>query len=109
MATLHNQNAEQQLPKRKRKTMRRKIMKVLEKDINPYVASHGGNISIEDFVDGVVYLRMSGGCQGCGSAKVTLRQGVERTLRETFGDKIKDIVDVTDHSSGDNPYYSSSK
>lgn len=89
--------------------MRRKIMKLLETEINPYVASHGGSIEIEDFVDGNVYIRMTGGCQGCGAAAVTLKQGVERTLREHFGDKIKEIIDMTDHEKGSNPYYASAQ
>ncbi|MEO1271118.1 MAG: NifU family protein, partial [Myxococcota bacterium] len=48
--------------------MRRKIMKVLDQEINPYVASHGGKITLEDFVNGDVYLRLSGGCQGCSAS-----------------------------------------
>lgn len=86
--------------------MRRKIMKVLDNEINPYVASHGGKITLEDFVNGNVYLRLSGGCQGCSASTATLKQGVERALREAFGEKIDQIIDVTDHSQGDNPYYS---
>lgn len=89
--------------------MRRRIKKLLDKEINPYVHSHGGEITLEDYVDGNVYLRMSGGCQGCSSASATLKQGVERTLREAFGDKIKEVIDLTDHAKGSNPYYSSSK
>ncbi len=89
--------------------MRRRIMQVLEKEINPYVASHGGQIHFEDFVDGNVYLRMSGGCQGCSSASATLKQGVERALKEAFGDAINQIVDMTDHAKGSNPYHSASK
>jgi Fe-S cluster biogenesis protein NfuA len=85
--------------------MRRKIVQVLERDINPQVAGHGGRIDVEDFIDGDVYIRMSGGCQGCSSSKATLKQGVERALREAFGDKIHQIIDVTDHTSGANPYY----
>ena len=87
--------------------MRRKIMKLLESEINPYVESHGGSIEIEDYVDGNVYIRMNGGCQGCGAAKVTLKQGVEATLRQHFGDMIKEVIDLTDHNSGENPYYAS--
>jgi len=85
--------------------MRRKIMQVLDREINPQVASHGGKITLEDFVDGDIYLRMSGGCQGCSASQATLKQGVERTLRKEFGDAINRIIDVTDHSTGDNPYY----
>jgi Fe-S cluster biogenesis protein NfuA len=85
--------------------MRRKIIKVLEKEVNPMVASHGGRIDVEDFLDGNVYIRMSGGCQGCASSKATLKQGVERALKQAFGDKIQDVIDVTDHADGENPYY----
>lgn len=85
--------------------MRRKIIKVLEKEVNPMVSSHGGRIDVEDFLDGNVYIRMSGGCQGCASSKATLKQGVERALKQAFGDKIHNVIDVTDHDSGSNPYY----
>jgi Fe/S biogenesis protein NfuA len=89
--------------------MRRKIKKVLDENINPYVAGHGGEIEILDYIDGVVFLKMSGGCQGCSQSSVTLRQGVERLLREEFGEKIRDIVDTTDHNAGRNPYYAAAK
>lgn len=85
--------------------MRRKIARILEEKINPYVAGHGGRIEVVDFVNGVVYLSMSGGCQGCAASAVTLRQGVEQALREALGDRIKQIVDMTDHDSGTTPYY----
>ena len=86
--------------------MRRKIARILDEMVNPYVADHGGHIDLVDFVDGVVYLSMSGGCQGCSASSATLRQGVERLLREELGDKISDIIDTTDHDSGASPYYS---
>jgi Fe-S cluster biogenesis protein NfuA len=80
---------------------------LLEKQINPSVAAHGGRIAV-DRVDGAtVYLRMSGGCQGCAASSATLRQGVERVLRAALP-QITDIVDVTDHASGANPYYARS-
>lgn len=85
--------------------MRRKIIEVLDREINPYVASHGGKITLEDFVDGDVYLRMSGGCQGCASSTATLKQGVERALRKEFGERINRIIDLTDHAQGENPYF----
>ena len=84
--------------------MRRKVRKILEKEINPYVASHGGSIDVVDVVDGNIYLRMSGGCQGCSSAAATLRSGVESALRKHLGDTVKNIIDVTDHAGGENPY-----
>jgi Fe-S cluster biogenesis protein NfuA len=86
--------------------MRRRIMKLLETDVNPMVASHGGRIDLVDYVDRNVYLELSGGCQGCSASQATLKQGVERMLREKFGDDINEIIDVTDHESGVDPYYS---
>jgi Fe/S biogenesis protein NfuA len=88
--------------------MRRKIQRILEEKINPAVASHGGRIELIDVVNDTVYIQMSGGCQGCAASSVTLKQGVERTLLEEIPD-IAAVVDVTDHQSGNNPYYQSSK
>lgn len=85
--------------------MRRQIQKIIENQINPMVASHGGRIDLVDYVDKNVFIEMSGGCQGCSASSATLRQGVERILREAFGDDIVHIYDVTDHGSGSNPYY----
>ena len=82
-----------------------RVKQVLDTQINPAVASHGGHIDLVD-VDGQdVYIELGGGCQGCGMARVTLRQGVERMLREAIPD-LGQIVDVTDHAAGANPYYS---
>lgn len=72
--------------------------------INPSIAAHGGRIALERVEGRVVYLRMSGGCQGCAASSATLRQGVERTLRQARPDITK-IVDLTDHASGDAPFY----
>lgn len=85
--------------------MRRQIMKVIERDINPAIASHGGRIELVDYVDKNIYLRMSGGCQGCASSTATLRNGVDRILRQSFGEDVNEIIDVTDHDAGSNPYY----
>ncbi len=85
--------------------MRRQIRKVIDDMINPAVASHGGEVHLVDFVNNDVYLRLSGGCQGCASSNATLKNGIERLLREEFPD-IRNIVDVTDHQAGENPYYS---
>jgi Fe/S biogenesis protein NfuA len=60
-------------------------------------------------VDGTIaYLRLFGGCQGCGLAQVTLKQGIERILLESIPE-LTQVVDVTDHASGDDPYYKSQK
>jgi Fe/S biogenesis protein NfuA len=85
--------------------MRRQIQRVLDEMVNPAVASHGGEVHLVDFVNNTVYLRMAGGCQGCSSSSATLRNGIERLLREEFP-ALGEIVDVTDHDKGENPYYS---
>ncbi len=82
-----------------------RVKKVIEDQINPGIAMHGGHVTLVEIRDEVAYLQMSGGCQGCGMAAVTLKQGIERMLREAVPE-IVDIVDVTDHSAGANPYYS---
>jgi Fe/S biogenesis protein NfuA len=84
------------------------IQELLDTQINPAVASHGGHIELVDVHDDIVYIRFGGGCQGCGMVSVTLNQGVEQAIHEAFPE-IREIVDVTDHAAGTNPYYQSSK
>ena len=84
------------------------VAQLFETKVNPMVARHGGAVELIDVQDGVVMLRMGGGCQGCGMADVTLRQGIEGMLRE-HAPAVKGVVDVTDHSSGANPYFASAK
>ena len=81
-----------------------RVRKVLEERVNPAVASHGGEITLVDVDGDVVYLELGGGCQGCGMARVTLKQGVEKMLKEAIPE-IAGIVDITDHAAGSNPYY----
>jgi len=81
-----------------------KFQKLLEAEINPSIASHGGIITLVDYADGVATIHMGGGCQGCGQADATLRQGVEAQVKTAIPE-IKEIVDTTDHDSGQNPYY----
>ena len=85
-----------------------KIQELIDYQINPAVAGHGGFIELLEYKDGVVYLKMGGGCQGCGMANVTLKQGIERMLREEMPE-IQQVVDTTDHAGGSNPYYQPSK
>ena len=80
-----------------------KINYVLHNDVNPGLASHGGNISLEDVVDDIAILKFGGGCQGCGSADVTLKEGVEKTMMEKIPE-LKGIRDVTDHTDRSNAY-----
>ncbi len=85
-----------------------RVQRVLDERINPGVATHGGTITLVDVRDNVVYLRMGGGCQGCGMASVTLTQGIRQVLGEAVPE-IVDIQDVTDHASGADPYFSAAK
>jgi len=85
-----------------------KVSMIFDSRINPMVAGHGGRVELIDVQDHVVLLRMQGGCQGCGMASVTLRQGIETTLRQ-IAPEIAAVVDVTDHATGDNPYFASAK
>jgi Fe-S cluster biogenesis protein NfuA len=83
---------------------RTKLEQVFETQVNPAVASHGGMVELVDYKNGVVYVRMAGGCQGCASSQATLKMGIERLVREAVPEVV-DIVDVTNHSAGANPYY----
>ena len=77
----------------------------LQTEINPGLASHGGQVSLVDVVDdGIAVLQFGGGCQGCGQADVTLKEGIERTLLERIPE-LKGVRDVTDHSQKENAYY----
>jgi len=82
------------------------ITSFLDQAVNPQVASHGGKISLLKYEKGTLHLKMEGGCQGCGMAKVTLREGVETALKENFP-FIKEVIDATDHSQGLNPFIKS--
>jgi Fe/S biogenesis protein NfuA len=80
------------------------VRQVIDMQINPSIASHGGSVSLVDIRDTVVYLEMSGGCQGCGMAAATLSQGIRRILMEALPE-ITEVQDVTNHAAGVNPYY----
>jgi len=84
------------------------VAQVLAEAVNPAIASHGGRAELVSVEGTVAYLKLGGGCQGCGMAQVTLTQGIERILRESIPE-LTDIVDVTDHASGADPYYERSK
>jgi len=88
--------------------VRVRVQQVLDEMINPGVAAHGGFVELLDVQDDNVFIRMGGGCQGCGAADVTLKMGVERLIRERVP-QVREILDTTDHASGTNPYYAPSK
>ncbi len=85
-----------------------RVQSILDREINPAVAAHGGWVELIDVKRNEVFIRMGGGCQGCGMADVTLKQGVERSIREAIPE-VGAIMDTTDHASGRNPYYSPAK
>jgi Fe/S biogenesis protein NfuA len=86
-------------------SMEDRIAWLLESEINPSLASHGGQVSLVEVTEKCeVILQFGGGCQGCGMADVTLKQGIEQTLKQNIPE-ITAVVDVTDHQSGANPYY----
>jgi Fe/S biogenesis protein NfuA len=85
------------------------VLEILESEINPQIAAHGGRadlVAVDD--EGVAYLRLSGGCQGCGMAQVTLTQGISVAIKEAVPE-IVEIIDVTEHESGTNPYFQGAK
>lgn len=81
------------------------IRVLLETRINPAIAAHGGYISLIDIQEDIAYVEMAGGCQGCGMADATLKQGVEVEIKGAVP-SIERVLDVTDHAGGTNPYYS---
>ena len=86
----------------------RTIIALLQDEINPAIASHGGRADLVGVSDEKAFVRLSGGCQGCGLAAVTLSQGIEVAIREAVP-SITKVIDVTDHLSGTNPFYQASK
>ena len=84
------------------------IYELFEEHLNPQLAQHGGVISLLSVQDNKAYVEFGGGCVGCGMLGVTLKQGVETAVKE-FVPEIEEIIDVTDHQSGENPYYKPSK
>ncbi|KAA3639042.1 MAG: hypothetical protein DWP92_05225, partial [Armatimonadetes bacterium] len=85
-------------------TTEEKIQQLLTEQINPAIASHGGVASLIRVEGSVAQLELGGGCQGCGLAAVTLRQGIERAILDAIPE-IDEVVDVTDHAMGANPFY----
>ncbi len=85
-----------------------RVLQVLDEQINPAIAAHGGRADLVAVEEGIAYLRLSGGCQGCGLAAVTLSQGIEVAILDAIPE-ITRVVDVTDHASGANPYFESAK
>lgn len=85
-----------------------RVVQVLERQINPSIAAHGGRADLVAVEADTAYLRLSGGCAGCGMASVTLNEGIVVALRQSVPE-IAQVVDVTDHAAGTNPYYEQAK
>ncbi len=84
------------------------VQQVLDQEINPAVAAHGGYVTLLDVRDDVAYIALGGGCQGCGMVDVTLKQGIEVLIQRAVPG-IREIIDTTDHAGGTNPYYQPAK
>jgi Fe/S biogenesis protein NfuA len=84
------------------------VQRLIDEHINPGVASHGGFVELLDVKDDLVYVRLGGGCQGCGMVDVTLRHGIEALIVREIP-QIKGVVDTTDHAGGNNPFYQPAK
>jgi Fe/S biogenesis protein NfuA len=89
-------------------TVEERVAQVLDRVVNPAIAMHGGHADLVAVEDNTVYVQLSGGCQGCGLASVTLTQGIEVSVREAVPE-IERVIDTTDHAAGANPYYEPAK
>ena len=81
-----------------------RVAQVIERQINPAIAMHGGQAQLVGVEEDVAYVKLGGGCQGCGMATVTLDQGIESAILQAVPE-VRRVVDVTDHAAGTNPYY----
>jgi Fe/S biogenesis protein NfuA len=85
-------------------TVEQRVRQVVDLYVNPAIAAHRGSCEVVGVESDAVLVRLGGGCTGCGMAAVTLRQGIEAAIRSSVPE-IARVVDVTDHTSGTNPYY----
>jgi Fe/S biogenesis protein NfuA len=85
-----------------------RVMQVIAEQINPAIAAHGGSAELVAVEEDTAYVRLGGGCVGCGMASVTLGQGIEVAIIEAVPE-VRQVVDVTDHASGTNPYFEAAK
>ena len=97
-----------QTPDTRTPDLKTRVQELIDTMINPAVAGHGGYVELIDVQESRVYLQIGGGCQGCGAADVTLKSGIERLIKEELPE-ITEVLDTTDHASGNNPYYAAGK
>jgi Fe/S biogenesis protein NfuA len=81
-----------------------KVRQLLDGQINPALAMHGGYAALDRVEDDKVFVTMGGGCQGCAVSAMTLREGIARSIKEAIPE-VSEVVDITDHALGENPYY----
>ena len=81
-----------------------KIQQVLDEEVNPSLATHGGGAVLIDFKDGIVFLELTGGCQGCSMAGATMKDGIEASIRKSVPE-VQKVQDVTEHANGRNPFF----
>jgi Fe/S biogenesis protein NfuA len=85
-----------------------KVQRVIDTEINPGVATHGGHVVLLDVREGRAFIRLGGGCQGCGMVSVTLKEGIEKAIIQAVPE-IREVLDATDHGAGQNPFYQPAK
>ncbi|MCB9092170.1 MAG: NifU family protein [Halobacteriovoraceae bacterium] len=83
--------------------MIRQVEKIFDLQIRPVLAQHGGNVEIIDIDNNKLFVKLTGGCQGCAASRATLKQGIEKIILQKFPE-LEEVVDLTDHQSGENPY-----
>ena len=83
--------------------MLNKLEVLFDEQVRPALAAHGGNVEIIDIDNDKLFVRLSGGCQGCSSSKATLKDGIQTLVKQNFPN-ITEVIDLTDHISGENPY-----
>lgn len=81
----------------------KKLEMLFDEQVRPALAAHGGNVEIIDLDNDKLFVRLSGGCQGCSSSKATLKDGIQTLVKQNFP-MITEVVDLTDHIAGENPY-----
>jgi Fe/S biogenesis protein NfuA len=91
-------------PKLLQNPIAERVYRVIQERVNPGVASHGGEVTLLDVKDGTAYVRLGGGCQGCGHADTTVKEGIQTLICDSVPE-IHTVLDVTDHAAGTNPYY----
>jgi Fe/S biogenesis protein NfuA len=85
-------------------TVDERVQQLLDQQINPSLAMHGGFAALDRVEGDKVYVTMGGGCQGCAVSAMTLREGIARSIQEAIPE-VAEVVDVTDHALGENPYF----